>query len=244
MKAWGKTDIGLVRRENQDAYSINVIGEERFAVCLVCDGMGGANAGGVASIIAAQTFAEEMRDGHKASMEMDELARLVLRAAAKANTEVWEHALSHPECDGMGTTLVAAVIRDRSAIIANIGDSRAYLMGEQGIQRLTRDHSIVEDLIYNGTLSREQAKNHPEKNVITRALGTEEECECDLYRRELEPGEVLLLCSDGLSNLVEEQELLYEAYQDPDREHACRRLINIANSRGGRDNITVVIIEA
>ena len=243
MKAWGKTDIGLLRRENQDALSIDLSPEENLAVCVVCDGMGGANAGGVASILAAHSFAEEMRNGHTPSMDMNDLTDLVRRASDRANREVWEHALSHPECEGMGTTLVAAVVRGRSAILANVGDSRAYLMSREGIQRLTRDHSIVEDLVYNGTLSREQARRHPEKNVITRAIGTEEVCECDIYRRELREGEILLLCSDGLSNMVEEQELLYEGCLNPDREGACRRLIDLANARGGRDNITVVILE-
>lgn len=249
MRAWGKTDIGLVRSENQDAFCVDLMQDEGVAICVVCDGMGGANAGGVASIIAARAFSDTVRDGITGDMPSQTAEELVRTAARRANEEVWRHAEANPECDGMGTTLVAAIVREQRdglsrAIIANIGDSRAYLAAGNGIRRLTRDHSIVEDLITSGSLTREQAKTHPEKNVITRALGTLGEVECDIYRQELHHGELLLLCSDGLSNMVEEQEMLYETMHGGERENACRRLIDIANSRGGRDNITAVLYEA
>ena len=244
MRAWGKTDIGLVRRENQDAFCVDLMQDEETAICVVCDGMGGANAGGVASIIAARTFSDAVRDGISHGMSRAALEALVRTAVSRANEDVWRQAEGNPECEGMGTTLVAAVICGELAAIANVGDSRAYLICEEGIQRVTRDHSIVEDLITSGNLTREQARTHPEKNIITRALGTPPEVECDIYWQELQPGKLLLLCSDGLSNMVEEQEMLYETMHGGNREDACRRLIDIANSRGGRDNITVLLYEA
>jgi len=244
MRAWGKTDIGLVRAENQDAFCVDLMQDEGAAICIVCDGMGGANAGGVASIIAASAFSNALRDGMAEGMSTRALEELVSSAAAIANDEVCRHAEENPECEGMGTTLVAAIVRGNTAVIANIGDSRAYSVSAEGIHRITRDHSIVEDLVTRGSLTREQARNHPEKNIITRALGTPSGVECDIYRRELREGELLLLCSDGLSNMVDEQEMLYETMHGGDRETVCRRLIDIANSRGGRDNITVVLYEA
>ena len=243
MRAWGKTDIGRVRAENQDTYFIE-LDPAGSTVCVVCDGMGGAKAGAVASRIAASAFVEEIRSrAPGAERDADFLKSLAREAVERANREVFERSESGPEYNGMGTTLVAAVGSGNRVVITNIGDSRAYLITEDGIERLTRDHSLVEDMMMQGDLTVEQARSHPSKNLITRAVGVDETAECDVYYREMHPGEHLLLCSDGLTNMVEEQEILYEVLHGGDKALACERLVGIANDRGGRDNITVVLLE-
>lgn len=243
MRAWGKTDIGRVRSENQDTYFIE-LDPSGDTICVVCDGMGGAKAGATASLIAVSAFAEEVRShtgGKKRTAEF--LGELAKEAVDVANREVYERANSNPDYHGMGTTLVAAIGSGSRMAIVNIGDSRAYLISDEGIERLTRDHSLVEDMMIQGDLTREQARTHPSKNLITRNIGGDAVVECDVYLREMAPGEHLLLCSDGLSNMVEEQEILYEVLHGGEKSLACERLVNIANERGGRDNITVVLLE-
>lgn len=243
VRAWGRTDIGKVRSENQDTYFIE-LDPAGDTVCVVCDGMGGAKAGATASLIAASAFVEEIRSrapGVERSAEF--LKKLCRDAVETANREVYEKASSDPEFNGMGTTLVAAVGSGDNMVIVNIGDSRAYLITDAGIERLTRDHSLVEDMMIQGDLTREQARSHPSKNLITRAIGADASAECDVYFRKMRPGEHLLLCSDGLTNMVEEQEILYEVLHGGDKSLACSRLVDIANDRGGRDNITVVLLE-
>ncbi len=243
MRAWGKTDIGRVRSENQDTYFIE-IDRSGDTICVVCDGMGGAKGGATAALIAVSAFAEQVREHtYGGKNGADFLREVAKNAVAAANGEVFRYATEHPEFQGMGTTLVAAIGTAERLAIVNIGDSRAYLITEGGIERLTRDHSLVEDMMIQGDLTREQARKHPSKNLITRAIGAEESVECDVYIREMSAGEHILLCSDGLSNMVEEQEILYEVLHGGEKSAACERLINIANERGGRDNITAVLLE-
>jgi protein phosphatase len=243
MKAWGKTDTGLVRPENQDAFYIDLLYEQGIALCVVCDGMGGAKAGGVASKLAAEMFVEGVKERLKLNMSPKYIASIAEEAVDKANAEIFEKSMTDSTCSGMGTTLVSVITDGSEAVILNVGDSRAYVIDENGIQRITRDHSVVEDLLIMGDLTREEARTHPRKNLITRALGTESTVKCDLYNRKVKKGESILLCSDGLTNMVEEQEILYEVLHGGEKEQACDRLIDIANSRGGRDNITVVLLE-
>mgnify|MGYP002571319449 FL=1 len=143
----------------------------------------------------------------------------------------------------MGTTMVAALVVGQNAYILNIGDSRCYLVQPDGIRRLTRDHSVVEDLVTRGKITPEQARQHPQKNLITRALGAEAQLRADLYRQALSPGDALLLCSDGLSNVVTEQEVLYEVLHGGPAEDCCRRLLDIALLRGAPDNVTAVLLQ-
>jgi protein phosphatase len=143
----------------------------------------------------------------------------------------------------MGTTMVAVILSGQKAHILNIGDSRAYLLGEEGVRKVTRDHSVVEDLVHRGELTPEEARIHPQKNLITRALGAEPEARTDLYELELKAGEFLLLCSDGLSNTLTDQELLYEVLYGEAPESCCQRMLEIALSRGAPDNVTAVLIQ-
>ena len=238
--AWGITDKGAVRTQNQDGYYLDVP-SEHLAVGVVCDGMGGAKAGNVASLVAVETFVDALKE--MGSQEESRPAAVLAQAAETANSAVFYRAATDPDCRGMGTTMVAALVVERMAYLLNIGDSRAYHVNDQGIARLTRDHSVVEDMVARGDITPEEARNHPRKNLITRALGSEEHIRADLYEKELQPGDFLLLCSDGLSNIVTDQELLYEVIHGGEPADCCQRLLNITMSRGAPDNVTAVLIQ-
>ena len=238
MQVWGVTDRGAVRQQNQDAYAAKVL-EDGRAIALVCDGMGGARAGNVASTMAVELFMEEfLKPGQEGPVEEQ-----MGHAASVANQAVFQRSATDPECAGMGTTMVAVLAGAEEAVILNEGDSRCYHINDEGIVLVTRDHSLVEDLVERGELTREQARTHPHKNLITRALGAEPVLMADCFRQPLAAGDCLLLCSDGLSNVVNEQEMLYEVVHGGETEQCCQRLLNIALSRGAPDNVTVVLIK-
>lgn len=237
MQVWGVTDRGAVRQQNQDSYAARVL-EDGRAIALVCDGMGGARAGNVASTMAVKLFMDEfLVPGQKDSVEEQ-----MGHAASVANQAVFQRSATDPECAGMGTTMVAVLAGAEEAVILNEGDSRCYHINDEGIVLVTRDHSLVEDLVERGELTREQARTHPHRNLITRALGAEPVLMADCFRQPLSPGDCLLLCSDGLSNVVNEQEMLYEVVHGGAPEQCCQRLLNIALSRGAPDNVTVVLM--
>ena len=241
MQAWGLTDQGCVRKQNQDAFQIVRL-DRSSMLCVVCDGMGGAKSGNVASSLAAEVFVQEVQRCWSPKMDWDK-ADMALRAAVKlANFTVYDQAMQFEEFDGMGTTLVAALIRHRQASLVNVGDSRGYIIGQRGIRQITRDHSLVQMMVDRGDLTREQARNYPGKNLITRAVGTEPAVLCDLYRQELEKGDYVLLCSDGLSNMLEDQEILFEVVHGVNKRQCCKRLLDIAISRGSPDNVTSVLV--
>lgn len=238
--AWGVTDKGAIRTQNQDGYYLDVP-SEHLAVGVVCDGMGGAKAGNIASLIAVETFVDTLQ-----SMQPNDEAgppAVLSQAAATANSAVFRRACTDPDCRGMGTTMVAVLIVDNVAYLLNIGDSRAYHINEDGITRLTRDHSVVEDMVARGDITPEEARTHPRKNLITRALGAEEQIRADLYEKQLVPGDYLLLCSDGLSNVVTDQEILYEVIHGGEAAECCQRLLDITLSRGAPDNVTAVLFQ-
>ena len=247
MNVWGITDRGKIREQNQDAFAHQVLPDGRV-IALVCDGMGGAVGGNIASRVVVDSFAESagslfmeafLEDGED-SPDLEHMER----AAARANRQVFRRAVEDENCVGMGTTLVAALAGEEEALILNEGDSRAYHISEEsGISQVTRDHSLVEDLVERGELTRDQARVHPHKNLITRALGAEPDLKADSFRRELTEGDFLLLCSDGLSNVVSEQEILYEVVHGGEACPCCRRLLDIALHRGAPDNVTAVLIQ-
>ena len=239
MKLWGITHRGAVRQQNQDAYAIREL-EDGRGLAVVCDGMGGARAGNVASSMAVELF---MRKLEEQGQPGDDPQKWLKTAAAHANDGVFQKAVEDPDCTGMGTTLVAALAGNGKAVLLNEGDSRAYHINEDGITRLTRDHSVVEDMVARGDITPEEARTHPRKNLITRALGSEERIRADLYEKELQPGDFLLLCSDGLSNIVTDQELLYEAIHGGEPSDCCQRLLHITLSRGAPDNVTAVLFQ-
>ena len=237
MNVWGITHRGVVRQQNQDSFASEQL-ENGSIIALVCDGMGGARAGNVASSMAVELFMRHfLEQGEEISLQ-----ERMRTAAALANQEIFQRAATEPDCTGMGTTLVAAMVNEGEAVILNEGDSRAYHINQKGIVLVTRDHSLVEDMVERGELTREQARNHPHKNLITRALGAEPMLLADCFRQPVNTGDYLLLCSDGLSNVVTEQEMLYEVIHGGEEEDCCQRLLEIALHRGAPDNVTVVLI--
>lgn len=240
MEAWGLTDLGNVRKQNQDFYDIVTL-NPRQLLLVVCDGMGGAKSGNVASRLATEVFVDEVRRTAREDMDSIQIREMLRDAVDLANRAVFEQSKVSSDFAGMGTTLVAAVLLPDRAIIANVGDSRAYIFDKDGIRFMTVDHSLVELMVRRGEITREQAKNHPSKNLITRAVGTESQVMCDLYEQELQAGDAVLLCSDGLSNEMADQEILFEVVHGVRKDGCCQRLLDIAKGRGAPDNVTVVL---
>jgi serine/threonine protein phosphatase PrpC len=223
-----KTDTGRQRRENEDrAFA-------RAPVFVVADGMGGAQAGEVAARIAVDAFAHGLPD---AGTPEERLASRV----KEANQQIWEQSTTRREQAGMGTTLTAAYLDDSELAIAHVGDSRAYLLRDRTLKRLTQDHSLVDELVRRGKLTEEQAAEHPQRSIITRALGAEPTVEVDTWTYSVRAGDVLLLCSDGLTSMVPEERVEEILAGSTDLNLAAQQLIDEANAAGGRDNITVVL---
>jgi protein phosphatase len=241
MEVWGMTDPGLVRKQNQDYYLLQQLGKHDL-LAVVCDGMGGAKSGNVASRLAAEVFVDEIKKGYRAGLTDESIEFLLRTASAISNSAVYENAKLSEKMHGMGTTLVAALIIGKTAFFVNVGDSRGYLLNKEGVRKITVDHSLVELMVQRGELSSEQAKSYPGKNYITRAVGTEPEVECDVYRCPILPGDFLLLCTDGLTNQLADQELLFEVIHGVHKDDCCRRLVGIARDRGAPDNVTVVLV--
>ena len=238
MQSWGLTDPGCVRKQNQDAYRIERLDKETL-LGVVCDGMGGAKSGNIASTLAVEVFVEEIRRSWVPGMEFDRIDQMLRSAVKLANFTVYDQ---FEEFDGMGTTLVAVVVRGARATVVNVGDSRAYGINRTGIHQISKDHSLVQMMVDRGDLTAEVAKTYPGKNYITRAIGTEPMVMCDIFHWNVSRGDFLLLCSDGLSNLMDDQEILFEVAHGVNKHHCCRRLLNIAKSRGAPDNVTSVLI--
>lgn len=241
MQCWGLTDQGCVRKQNQDAFHIEQL-DRGTVLCVVCDGMGGAKSGNIASTLAVDVFVQEVRRCWKPSLDREKTDQMLLSAAKLANFTVYDQAKQFMEFDGMGTTLVAALVRGWKVTIANVGDSRAYGISSEGIHQITTDHSLVQMMVDRGELAPEQAKSYPGKNFITRAIGTEPFVMCDLFHQDVARGDFLLLCSDGLSNMMDDQEILFEVVHGVNKQNACQRLLNIAKNRGAPDNVTSVLI--
>ena len=206
MNLWSMTDTGLVRKENQDAYAVKTA--FGHTICVVCDGMGGAAGGQLASRIAVDTFSAEMEKRLSQETKPDRLREVSVVAVALANRAVREAARTSEEYHSMGTTLVSAVSFDGGVVIANVGDSRAYHINKERIHQVTRDHSLVEHMVERGDITAEEARRHPNRNLITRSLGPGTDADCDIYICPMAAGEYLLLCTDGLVNTVTDQEML------------------------------------
>lgn len=241
MQCYGLSDQGCVRKQNQDAYKMDRL-DRNTVLCVVCDGMGGAKSGNIASSLAVEVFTEEIRRSWKPMMNQAQVDQMLSSALKLANFTVFDQAVQFEEFDGMGTTLVAALIRGKRATFINVGDSRAYHIDSQGIRQVTRDHSLVQLMVDRGDLTAEQAKAYPGKNYITRAVGTEPTVSSDIFHLELNRGDALVLCSDGLSNLMDDQEILFEVVHGVNKQQCCKRLLNIALGRGAPDNVTSVLI--
>ena len=241
MEFWGLTDSGKVRQNNQDVF--RTLYDEKLDTLLlvVCDGMGGANAGNIASELAADIFVEYMAGFFEEAAKSSDASMKMADAIVAANRAVYEKSLSDSEFAGMGTTLVAALVTPQGEVIANIGDSRLYHVTKSKVQQITKDHSVVEDMIDRGDLTRAEARSHPNKNLITRAIGTCQEEEPDIFFLNIYTGDHLLLCSDGLSNMVSDSELLFELQNSESAKKSCENLVELALSRGAPDNVTAIV---
>ena len=240
MKVYSKTDIGLTRHSNQDAVFTTTL-EDGGILAIVCDGMGGANAGNVASEIAVKVISEYAIQSYRIGMDYYDIEKMLRNAIVSANMEIYDMSLKDEALKGMGTTTVTAMVRDGVAVIAHVGDSRAYTAGQE-LNLITRDHSVVQSLVESGKITPEDAKVHPRKNVITRALGIEENVVVDSCQIELKDDDILLLCTDGLSGYADE-EGIYKTVKTDDPQVA-ENLIELAKQGGGRDNITVAVIKS
>lgn len=238
IKTWAITDVGLVRKENQDTYRIARNG----GVCVVCDGMGGAAGGRIASTLAAETYVAELDKVLKPDMTPEQLREASSYAVAMANQAVENRATEDTELSNMGTTLVSAIAYEGGAVVTNIGDSRAYYITEAGITRITKDHSLVESMVDHGDITADEARHHPNRNLITRALGRDTNAACDGYIRPMEKGDYILLCTDGLVNTVTDQEMLFEIIHGQGEDTCLSRLMEIAKSQGAPDNVTAVLM--
>ena len=240
MNVIGQTHIGLVRENNQDALEYGTLGTTaQYAV--VCDGMGGANGGNIASKIAVEVIGSRIRDGFNDNLSVSSVERLLDSAMATANIGVYDRAQQQPELAGMGTTVVAAITCGNTAYISHVGDSRLYLWRKGQLTVVTRDHSVVQGMIESGQITEEEARCHPRKNYITRALGVVAEESGEYDELELESGDRLLLCTDGLTNEVPPQKMA-EWLSKP-AEEAVAGLVRAALDNGGSDNITVVLMD-
>ena len=231
MKVYAITDIGRMRPINEDSYYAPLEGE-RF--CAVADGMGGHNAGEVASAMAVQVFSERMREAERVTAEA------LHGAVEQANEAVYRHSLTGAGMSGMGTTFSALAYQDENVYLAHVGDSRIYLVRRGAIMQLTTDHTLVEEMVQKGLITPREARVHPKRNIITRALGTEERVQIDIVQMGLRPGDAFFLCSDGMTNYVEEREILRTAASEGDWQEKLKHLVAIALENGGADNITAL----
>lgn len=235
-----KTDIGKKRKSNQDSYAVGELpGNAGWAV--VCDGMGGANGGNIASSLAVKTISEQISSSWREGMSGKSINNLLQSALAAANINIYDQSASSRELSGMGTTVVAVIISDDIAYVAHAGDSRGYLISPDIITQLTTDHSLVQSMIESGTITEEEARSHPNKNVITKALGIDEEIEPEFSEFELEKDDYILICTDGLTGYVEPEEF-NSIIRNTDYSDCPQVLVDTANKNGGGDNITVVQI--
>ena len=239
MQIFGKSDCGLKRDENQDSCYTGFL-SDNSAFAVVCDGMGGVGGGSVASRVAVEEIVSYINKSYTRKLNRNSVLSLMKNALISANMKIFEMSKEDPEFDGMGTTAVILIVRNSFALICHVGDSRAYLINDE-ITQITRDHSVVQTLLEDGKLTPAEAKIHPRKNIITRALGVEEDVIPDMTELPIEIGNTVLLCSDGLTNYVDEDVIARTIKETPVSD-VPDTLVDIANKNGGGDNITVVTV--
>ncbi len=242
MKVDCRTDVGAVRDSNQDSCDCGLFSPDS-AWAIVCDGMGGARGGNVASTVALETMREFLIAGFKPTLSRKNIKSLMLNAIERGNRAVFDMAREREDLRGMGTTGVLLIASKGTLHVAHVGDSRAYLKNENGVSQITMDHSYVQDLVNMGQITQEEARVHPQRNIITRVLGVYEEVRCDYDELDFAPGDLALACSDGLSNYMDDDKLseYIERYGE-DGKALTDELIRYAVESGGADNITVAVI--
>lgn len=239
MKAYAVTDIGQKRKINQDYVfaSEQAVGN-LTNLFIVADGMGGHNAGDFASSYAVSVVVDTVREDGEYNP-----IKIIRKAIETANRELLSQAARHEGMSGMGTTMVAVTVVDHYAYVANVGDSRLYIVNGDEIRQVTQDHSLVGEMVRLGQLTKEEAEHHPDKNIITRALGAAEHVEIDFFDLKLQPDSILLLCSDGLTNMVSDAGICQVVRKGNTLEEMARHLIKLANENGGKDNIGIVLVQ-
>ena len=239
LEAFGVTDPGKVRENNEDCFYIPTpAGKERYV--MVADGMGGHIGGEVASSTCRDAIHSHVQEGYARGLRGPELLR---DAISRANWDIWDKARRHARYRGMGTTLVLAMIDGSEWVLAHVGDSRIYLFRDGQLAQLTSDHTMVQEMVRSGFLTEEQAARHPQRHLITRAMGVDDLVEPDIVRLNAQAGDVMLLCSDGLTDTLTAEDILVLLSLPDPLEKRANRLISVANQRGGPDNVTVVLAE-
>lgn len=227
------SDRGLVRQANEDSYIAN----PSQGLFVICDGMGGHRAGGVASHLVVEVFKNLIT-----SMDGSRPRDILGQCVAEANRLILARGMENPEWHGMGTTVTAALLQDKHLTVANVGDSALFLVRGDTIRKITRDHTLAEEMVKDGLLKPEEIRSSHFNHILTRALGVEEEVEIDYFEEDLQSGDCMLLCSDGLSDLLTETDLADIMRQHPDLSEATRAMLKLALDRGGYDNITVILV--
>ena len=240
MKVAFQTNVGKKRSSNQDSVGL-YINKNKIALAIVADGMGGHQAGDVASQLTVNQLGTAWEQTDLA-IESEVISWLNVEIQA-LNHRIYEEGVQFPERSGMGTTIVAAVVIDKRVILANVGDSRSYLIRDEQIVQVTEDHSLVNELVKTGEISKEQAQSHPRKNMLTRSLGLPTEVEIDIIKVDLMLNDYIILCSDGLTNMVPDERMLRVVISEMDLKKKVMTLIEIANEAGGKDNITVLLMD-
>lgn len=233
--------IGSVREYNED--SMFASEDSTIPLFIVADGMGGHKAGEVASSMAIDIIVEEFKENNKELNNPNDIKGFIKNAMERANALVYKKSLIEAKCDGMGTTVILAYYLDNKFYIGHVGDSRAYKISEDGINQLTDDHTLVNELIKKGSITESEAENHPQRNIITRALGSSIGIKIDILEVDFSKGDVLILCSDGLYNMVDDGKILQAIEKNQSLDQAVKFLIDLANENGGKDNITVIAIK-
>lgn len=241
LRVFSKSDVGLVRKSNEDACRCGTF-SDHAGWAVVCDGMGGVNGGNVASSVAVENISRSILSGYREGMDGAQICELIASAISGANGAVHMLAGTDSSLAGMGTTVVAVILANGTAHVAHAGDSRAYLLSGDEIRQLTTDHSMVQEMVDKGDLTAQEAKKHPQKNIITRALGVESSIRVDFSEIPVERGSRLLICTDGLTNYLDEEQIL-SLSKELGAQELTEKLVALAKGAGGGDNITVVVLE-
>ncbi|SNX55592.1 Stp1/IreP family PP2C-type Ser/Thr phosphatase [Thermoanaerobacterium sp. RBIITD] len=242
MLVYALTDTGNVRENNEDSYYIS--NDDSLKLFIVADGMGGCNGGEVASKYAIESVVNYFLTHYKkCNKDNESIKKFIVDSITYANEMVFDKSFSNFNLTGMGTTLTLLLIENSNYFIGHIGDSRAYLIRENNLKQITEDHSYVEELVKMGKITQEEARIHPQKNIITRALGIDEEIKVDMFTGEVHKNDIYFLCTDGLTNMLMDEQILKEFAESEKIDEACNNLIKLAKLNGGYDNITIVAVK-
>lgn len=244
MRTGAYTDMGRTRPINEDNFYVSeYVSRPGVIYAIVADGMGGHNAGETASEVAVSEISGFINQYYSKELPPEQIKDMLIAAINNANKTVYESSQKNPAFSGMGTTVTACFYCAGRVTVAHVGDSRLYVLRDDVFHKITQDHSLVAELLANGQITPEQARNHPQKNVITRAVGTEPDTEVDIYEFEVKPKDIILLCTDGLSNMLSDNRMKEIIKGTKKMEEAAEKLVDAANEEGGFDNITAVLLE-